>query len=72
MSRIRDQIAAKRAEAQNSPARRAQNVSAASAAARARGFGTGSTEKLEDRTVTSQVKKAARSGELAAGRGRSL
>ena len=62
MSRIRDQIAAKRAEAQNSPARRVQNISAASSAAAARGFGSGSTEVLEDRTVSSQVKKAARSG----------
>lgn len=61
MSRIRDQIAAKRAEAQKTPARRAQAVSAASNAASARGFGAAS-ETLDDRTVSSQVRKAARSG----------
>lgn len=59
---IRDQIAAKRAEASKTPARRIQDVGAAVSAAQARGFGSASTDRLDDKTISGQVKKAARSG----------
>jgi hypothetical protein len=55
---IRDQIAARRAEAQKTPALKAQELRNASAAASTR-----LAEEVADRTVSGQVKKAARSGE---------
>ncbi|WWC86072.1 uncharacterized protein L201_000943 [Kwoniella dendrophila CBS 6074] len=82
---MRDQIAAKRAEYQNSPAAAAKRLAAASNASssasshgygsptpkRNTGFtnnnnitGAGDDEKLADKTVTGEVKKAVRSGKL--------
>lgn len=69
MSSLREQIAAKRAEAAKStPASRAEGARAAagraSAALSSSRAGGPSSDVLEDRTVSSQVRRAARSGEL--------
>ena len=68
MSRIRDQIAAKRAEARGSPAASSGRGAAANAASRVsttpgQRSRFGDEELLEARSVDAQIKHAARSGE---------